>query len=167
MSELNAEQIKKALELCSNNDECVGEACPYYKTGCEKNMPKDALALVKELTEKLEAYRQELGEVRVALAEANNDKKELTEENERLRAENKELTYENGELKIQFQEADLTDEEIDLLDEYSKSLQEGIRQAKADTVRKMLSMLCEGRVSNDNVVIVANQIAKEMLEDEK
>ena len=37
-------------------------------------------------------------------------------------------------------------------------------QAKADTVRKMHSMLCEGRVSNDNVVIVANQVAKEMLE---
>ena len=35
--------------------------------------------------------------------------------------------------------------------------------AKADTVLKMHSMLCEGRVSNDTVVIVANQIANELL----
>jgi hypothetical protein len=40
----------------------------------------------------------------------------------------------------------------------------GYEQGKIDTVRKMHSMMCEGRVSNDNVVIVANQVAKEMLE---
>lgn len=55
--ELNREQIIKALECCSNNDECVGEACPYYATGCEKNMPKDALSIIKELTIELEAMR--------------------------------------------------------------------------------------------------------------
>jgi hypothetical protein len=57
--ELNAEQIIKALECCANNDECVGEACPYYATGCEKSMPKDALSLIKELTEENERLRAE------------------------------------------------------------------------------------------------------------
>ena len=57
--ELNREQIIKALECCSNNDECVGEACPYYATGCENNMPKDAISLIKELTEENERLRAE------------------------------------------------------------------------------------------------------------
>ena len=60
MMELNREQIIKALECCSNNDECVGEACPYYATGCEKNMPKDALSLINELTEENKAWQMQL-----------------------------------------------------------------------------------------------------------
>jgi hypothetical protein len=44
--------------------------------------------------------------------------------------------------------------------------EETIAKVRADTVKEVNSMLCEGRVSNDNVVIVANQIAKEMLEGE-
>ena len=39
-----------------------------------------------------------------------------------------------------------------------------IKDVQADTVRKMHSMLCEGRVGNDPVVIAANQVAEEMLE---
>lgn len=60
MENLNAEQVKRGLECCANNDECVGEACPYYTTGCEKNMPKDALSLIKELTEENERLNDTL-----------------------------------------------------------------------------------------------------------
>ena len=67
--------------------------------------------------------------------------KELTEENERLKA-TKYMAYSDGRIEMI----------------------PTVESVKADTVRKMHSMLCEGRVSNDNVVIVANQIAKEMLE---
>lgn len=45
-------------------------------------------------------------------------------------------------------------------------LTQNLHECKADTVREMHSMLCEGRVSNDTIVIVATQIAKEMLEEE-
>ena len=45
------------------------------------DMLVDALALINELTEDLDATR-------AALNDANNDRKKLTEENERLRAEN-------------------------------------------------------------------------------
>ncbi len=45
---------------------------------------KELTEEVANLQEKVEAYRIELGETRVALAEANNDKKELAEENKRL-----------------------------------------------------------------------------------
>ena len=34
-----------------------------------------------------------------------------------------------------------------------------------DAIREMQKMLCEGRVSNDPVVIVTNVVAKEMLEE--
>ena len=66
MENLNADKVKRVVECCANNDECIGEACPYYTTGCEKNMPKDALALITSQEQRI---------------------KELTEENERLRAD--------------------------------------------------------------------------------
>ena len=104
MENLNAEQVKKALECCTNGS--CGTECPYYEyEPCQTVLDEDALSLIKE----------------------------LTEENERLHASCTELT-------------------------------QNLHECKADTVKEMHSMLCEGRVSNDNVVIVANQVAKEMLE---
>ena len=51
MKELNAEQIIKALECCTHRPRC--RECPYTIKQCE-NVRKDALALIKELTEKNE-----------------------------------------------------------------------------------------------------------------
>lgn len=86
--ELNREQVIKALECCTTINVNVKNCgkCPLRYENCTIELPNACLSLIKELTEKVEAYRNELGEVRVALAEANNDKKKLTEENERLRA---------------------------------------------------------------------------------
>ena len=72
MNELERKEIVKELEGLVKFI-----TCPEYV--------QKALSLIKELTEKVENYRNELGEVRFALAEANNDKKELTKENERLK----------------------------------------------------------------------------------
>ena len=72
---------------------------------------------------------------------------ELTEQNERL---GKDLMSANDSIRKKRTKI--------------KELKEENERARADTVRKMHSMLCEGRVSNDNVVIAANQVAKEMLE---
>lgn len=92
MENLNAEQVKRGLECCANNDECVGEACPYYTTGCEKNMPKEALALINSQEQRI---------------------KELTEENERL---NKNLeTYKGKQKSIEIQRTKLVQENILLL----------------------------------------------------
>lgn len=74
-----------------------------------------------ELYELTESYRRELGEVRVALAEKNNDIKRLTEENERLRANNEWLKREVN-----------THEE-----DYTKVAKTFYNKGKADTVRKM------------------------------
>lgn len=59
--ELNAEQIKKALELCTTTDDCVG--CPYLiRRGNGAILPctidADALALIKQLTEENERLKQ-------------------------------------------------------------------------------------------------------------
>ena len=69
--ELNAEQIKKALEYCTSKFCFEGEGCPLVDVGghydideCTKELVKNALALISEQEERI---------------------KELTEENERLR----------------------------------------------------------------------------------
>ncbi len=88
MENLNADQIVKALECCTRSGKHCTECVYFYRAVddiCAPYMIEDALALIKELTEKVENYRNELGEVRFALAEANNDKKELTEENASLK----------------------------------------------------------------------------------
>jgi hypothetical protein len=78
----------------------------------------------------------------------------------KLRADKKELTVENERLKLRVLE------ENHLRHQAEEMLANGMDTVKADTVGKMHSMLCEGRVSNDNVVIVANQVAKEILKKE-
>ena len=156
---LNREQIIKALECCTrgrkSKDDYPCDSCPYNEcnlvggTGerqisgtCQGWLMKDALALIRE----------------------------LTEENERLRADKKELVNENAELKNQIQEADFTEEEIDFIDEYTRLLNEGIRDAKANTVRKMQKRLHKRKVSYGNITFRVvhiddiDQIAKEMLD---
>ena len=128
--ELNAKQIIKELEGLAGFT-----TCPEYI--------KNALALIKE----------------------------LTEENERLQANNKQLVNDNAELKNQNQE-EIAEEDINLFDEFTKLLHEGIREAKADTVRKMQERLkmyfgtyiLGYKIPLNEVLKVINQIAKEMLE---
>ena len=45
---------------------------------CTDVLKENALALIKSQEQRIEAYRQELAEVRVALAEANKEREELT-----------------------------------------------------------------------------------------
>ena len=79
--ELNAEQIKKALGCCYDNDKsCL--TCPFQSayTPCV-NLNKNALALIKELTSALTKKETEYNE----LYELTED---LRNENERLKADN-------------------------------------------------------------------------------
>ena len=78
---MEKEQIIKALECFHNR--ILNSKLAEKVTEQERMAIIDAL--IKELTEKVEAYRQELGKVRVALNNANVDNKRLTEENERLK----------------------------------------------------------------------------------
>lgn len=101
--ELNRYQIIKALEWCSELRLCVD--CPMRAEGyfshsgnaCRKALMENALALIKELTKEVENYRQAYREIRVILAEANNDNKQLTVELEAMRgaANSYKMHYEN------------------------------------------------------------------------
>ena len=54
--ELNREQIIKALECCTSCS--CGVDCPYYdSTLCQYHIMRDALSLIKELTEENERLR--------------------------------------------------------------------------------------------------------------
>ena len=95
MSELNAMQIVEDLERCVEGD-CY--PCTYGKigAGCRDKMCADAVALIKELTEENEKWRNLIVEQNEYTAEANknlkdiyNGVKNLVEENERLKAEEK------------------------------------------------------------------------------
>ena len=77
--ELNAEQIKKALECCESHEGDNCPDCPYHYTvngynhHCREDMVTDALALINSQEQRI---------------------KELTEENERLREIPKKLRKE-------------------------------------------------------------------------
>jgi hypothetical protein len=62
MSELNREQIIKALECCTSEVtiEFNCTACPYIGKGCNSVVMRDALSLIKELTEENERLRAEV-----------------------------------------------------------------------------------------------------------
>ena len=104
-------QIIKALECCANNGEC--KECPInpHKGNygyCTSLAINHALALISSQEQRIEAYRQELAEVRVALAEANKERQKLTDENERfnlliseIEKEKQELFEDNKKLKAQ------------------------------------------------------------------
>ncbi len=143
--ELNREQIIKALECCTDGaGEC--DDCPLiHDNFCGKHLLRNALSLIKELTEekeRLESY-----------AEKNDSEwREIYADSQ--------AKWEQAYEKLEAEKDRLHTEKSRLIEEYEAE----VKITKSDTVRKMHSMLCEGRVSNDTVVIVANQIAKEMLE---
>ena len=178
---MNTEQIIKALECCSRqyedntSDECLD--CIYHNLGCNCVLQAitDALALIKELTEKIVQLISQVdcdkAEIKLlqkhieSLAETIESQeqeinmnaygltaKRLGEENERLHASCTELTQEckkwQRRMKI---ECDYT---------------------KADTVRKMQERLKEhlddfynsGEDALLDVPDLIDQIAKEVLE---
>ena len=145
MMELNAEQIKKALECCSA-DTADCHSCPYgeFSEGnCFDNAKKDSLALITSQEQRI---------------------KELTEENERLRAENAKYEAENhAEFNKWLKLEEATKRH------HAELFEEAKIAVKADTVRKMQELVrkkikktywLNGRA----VYVEIDKIAKEMLE---
>lgn len=94
MSELNREQIIKALECCTTS-ETTCEDCPLdsNKTGFAMcDIDKLAFALIKELTAENDAISERYAIQVVTAIELDKQVKKLTEENERLKANEKSAT---------------------------------------------------------------------------
>ena len=175
--ELNRDQIIKALECWASGNPCEGSCCPLFEISpdtCDRWIGRNALALIKELTEDVERVSKQCGEIIIecderdaerlkevadwkAIAEGYQkqfedcaeDRAKLTEENERLHASCTELEQVckkwQGQLNIEC--------------EYTR----------ADTVRKMQERLKAQKFTHKNfgeLVYVEDidQIAKEMVE---
>lgn len=63
-----AEDIKKALELCTKDEDC--EKCPYAKYGCTRLLRKDSFALITEQEKEIERLRTTLGQCNTELNSA-------------------------------------------------------------------------------------------------
>ena len=172
--ELNREQIIKALECCAvwgDCQECHYAGVPYKSRTdcCTYNSTRDALALIKELTEEAQTYKRhhDIMDCECARLEKMND--DLTKENERLR----------NKITCQVIIPDEKMEEIK--NECLSRVELDIKAIQTDTVRKMQERL-KAKVNADLDRCYAlglsvagpfslfideiDQIAKEMLEGE-
>ena len=150
--ELNREQIIKALKCCAYDDAC--SSCPLQEnyTNCVTIMKRDALSLIRE----------------------------LTEENEKLRAERdtfeinyKDLKYRNQEL---LKDAVAWEKECREWEYEDALMRERLSEIKADTVRRMQERLKECFPDTEDhkavylvqqIMFAIDQIAKELLEETK
>ena len=136
-----------------------------------KQMNQQEMAY-NELYELCESYRQELGEVRVALAEANMRNAKLNEEDQKRYEQQKRL-QEQVEKRVSAYE-----EEAEALRAENERLKEQVKMwtstaycekdrnesVKADTVRKMQERLKEFYPYEEELHKEIDQIAKELLE---
>lgn len=155
---MEREQIVKALEYCTKEEDCVG--CPYLiRRGDGTILPcqvdADALALIKELADENESLTktvkvrgETIEKLQFSVTDISEDNRKLTEKNEGLIAE---MTH----LELH-READI----------------KAFKALKADTVRKMQERLHER--FGDRAAYTAShcheaidRIAEEMLEGEK
>ena len=155
MENLNAEQIKKALEWCSSGGNCINcsenNKNPFLsKEGCMAVQMRNALALIKKLTEK--------NAIQIITAiELDKQVQRLTEENERL-------------LTVIFKK----EETMQMISQEKQAYYDELQTVRADTVKKMHHKIwlefsdCyeEETVSIGSLRASIDQIAKEMLEGE-
>ena len=126
MENLNVEQVKKGLKICAYTAEEGCDGCPYWDES---------------------TYKDTYNDCRTAVCE--NALALITSQEQRI----KEFVNENSELKSQIQETDIPEEDINLFDEFTKLLTEGIREAKADTVRKIADLLWQGESEKLNISV--------------
>lgn len=189
--ELNAEKVKKALEIHTGILDMPCEECPYncdaHDEICLDVLAADALALINSQEQRIGELAEEVEDLKVtllartmALTTLKAVKKELTEDKEKLGylidelvkekrelwEENKKLTEENERLKAQKYYIH-SDDRIEMIPT--------VESVRADTVRKMQERLKADAVTIQDhtgklgvVVGVGNidDVAREMLEGE-
>lgn len=84
MSEINSNEIIRALECCKTTtpEDCI--ECPYRNkgnslyTGCVNTLVKDALSLIKELTAEYDSMAKSVNEASNLIRKLRSDKEKLT-----------------------------------------------------------------------------------------
>lgn len=166
MENLNAEKVKKALEIHTGILDMPCEECPYncdaHDEICLDVLPKDALALINSQEQRI----KELTEERDGLYRLVDDKiqeiKKLTEENEKLT-----------------RLANLRQRDLDNANDLLFKAEDENERLRADTVRKMQERIkqyidvghyrspTEICFSELDVANIIDQIAKEILNRNK
>ena len=161
---LNREQIIKALDLHSQAEKPCLRECPYGNLHyCGAEMAKDALALIRELTERAELwvaisknYQRELDELVEANKELQTKLMVSTGEIERLTEENEKIGNEN----------------FVLICELSRLKENTVREMRSRLYEEFLKvahiqLANEPNMRSQEVFAILDQIAKEMLEKTK
>lgn len=168
---LNRDQITKALECCITNqhENCCNLGKWHEQWNCMTDLMKNALALIKELTEENEKLTINMNTYGLTA-------KRLAEDNERLRIERDNFEVLWKDMKARNKDLFTYN---DLLAKDRDELEAECDQIKADTVRKMQARIekrsswfvtqSNGIVTNRTYQLTEDaleQIVKEILEDE-
>lgn len=65
---MTKDEIKKALEICTKDEDC--EKCPYASYGCTRKLRKDSFSLIIEQEKEIERLRTTLGQCNTELNSA-------------------------------------------------------------------------------------------------
>lgn len=68
---MTKEDIKKALELCTKDEDC--EKCPYAKYGCTRLLRKDSFVLIIEQEKEIERLKAENDSLNKKISELEQD----------------------------------------------------------------------------------------------
>jgi septal ring factor EnvC (AmiA/AmiB activator) len=183
MENLNAEQVKKALQGHIGVVDMRCEECPYNQDNgseiCIDLLITDALALINSQ----EQDKEKLG---LLIDEILKEKRELFEENKRLTEENERLTrlanlrqrdLDNANdllFKVEDEIERLKAQKYYIHSDGRIEMVPTVESVRADTVRKMQERLkgrnevyCVNKADLKTMNFVVDQIAKEMLEGEE
>ena len=180
--ELNAEQVKKAMECCNSEGHICGK-CPYESVrigiSCRDKLIRDALALINSQEQKIFELENRLKESengykgtnfldRCKLHDAEEKVRKLTEENESWQKslitekENADKAYYELACEVEDLRAEKERlkarvlEENHLRHQAEEMLAQGMSVVKADTVRKMQKRLTKefDRMHKSNFITV-------------
>lgn len=143
-------EIVKALECCYTTENPWENPCKNCPL-CDVEECNDVLMAeyVKDLINRLQAK---------VIKEQNKNSK-LRNERNRLQAQNKDLAETVHNLAIEkdalFDKAEELKAEVERLKEFIVETRRCDKEIKAEAYKEFAELLCDGRVANDNTVILA------------
>lgn len=135
---MTKDEIKKALECCTNWESCPG--CPYFCSyrNCSDIMQLDALNLITEQEEEIELLKMQMKAVVNHARTFLEEEQKLEAENVKLKAEIERLKENLKNLKDDFESLQKDYEFVRDCDaEHCLEIEETVKQAKIDVLNKL------------------------------